>query len=503
MGNQTPKSLPADRRSIRSRQSSGRTTYQRTGRRSTPGRASSVPISSGSPVNALGSEPGPQTSQPAPYTRRNTSFDPDDLRSPRPSAAFSLNATPEREFDPDSDLADYEDTPGRTASNGVLPPLVSPRPPPSWVRSPSRNTPGAASISRTPSPTSPNYNNQGPPQEDPEEEPPREDDPEEQLYDDDDPCRDVLIERDNLLIERDDLLAEALRFDAERFVFRTDIDRMRDDRVDLNMRLRMEQDERDDLNMRLRTEQDERRELSVDAEITATTIQNLRQSDNDLRDERDATQRETERIEAIMHRRINDAHQVINRLGGEIPQTPERLSASPEPPQEDDEGGDDDDPCREVRRERDAAVRANQGLRDRLALARADILRLHEELRQAGGRQLPPPRRPSPRRPARGSPVSPTHRPPRGTGQSRGPRGGRRGGRGPAPPPAPTQAGRRVTRGTATADEVAQLTDFRSPETRCIVAIKEAEAAARAAAKPKGVSKTKGVSKKKGKGRKK
>lgn len=125
MGNQTPKSLPADRRSIRSRQSSGRTTYQRTGRRSTPGRASSVPISSGSPVNALGSEPGPQTGQPAPYTRRNTSFDPDDLRSPRPSAAFPLNATPEREFDPDSDLADYEDTPGRTASNGVLPPLVS------------------------------------------------------------------------------------------------------------------------------------------------------------------------------------------------------------------------------------------------------------------------------------------------------------------------------------------------------------------------------------------
>ena len=272
---------------------------------------------------------------------------------------------------------------------------------------------------------------------------------------------------------------------------------MRDDRVDLNMRLRTEQDERDDLNMRLRTEQDERRELSVDAEITAATIRNLRQSDNDLRDERDATQRETERIEAIMHRRINDAHQVINRLGGEIPQTPERLSASPEPPQEDDEGGDDDDPCREVRRERDAAVRANQGLRDRLALARADILRLHEELRQAGGRQLPPPRRPSPRRPARGSPVSRTHRPPRGTGQPRGPRGGRRGGRGPAPPPAPTQADRRVTRGTATADEVAQLTDFRSPETRRIVAIKEAEAAARAATKPKGVSK------KKGKGRKK
>ena len=83
---------------------------------------------------------------------------------------------------------------------------------------------------------------------------------------------------------------------------------MRDDRVDLNMRLRMEQDERDDLNMRLRTEQDERRELSVDAEITAATIQNLRQLDDDLRDERDATQRETERIEAIMHRRINDAY---------------------------------------------------------------------------------------------------------------------------------------------------------------------------------------------------
>jgi hypothetical protein len=439
MGNEALSRLPApdpdsivsgagERRSTRNRQSNPsrgtpvRTPYQRNRRRRNTGRARVNPISSGSPVNASGISPSRQASQPAPYTRRSASPDPDhDLGAPRPSTILPRNATPERDFDPELDLPDYDDTPGRTATNGVLAPLVrgavsaSPGSDSNYRRTPTSPTYGPIASSppapaRERSETSPNHEPQEPSQEDPEEDP----------YDDDDPCRDVLIERDNLLIERDNLRAEALRFDAERFVFLSDIDRMREDRVDLNMALG--------------TEQNRTRDLRRNAENAATTIHNLQGAMNDLqgtmhdlndtnldlRNERNATHREYERDAARLHRRANAAHREIVRLGGQIPETPDRLSVSPEIPPI-DEDDDDDDPCREYRRERDDAVRENARLRDSLAIARINITRLQGELYEAGGRRVMPPREVS-----REPPGTPTHRPDRHRPTPGGPRAGGR-----------------------------------------------------------------------------
>jgi hypothetical protein len=454
MGNEALSRLPApdpdsivsgagERRSTRNRQSNPsrgtpvRTPYQRNRRRRNTGRARVNPISSGSPVNASGISPSRQASQPAPNTRRSASLDPDhDLGAPRPSTILPRNATPERDFDPELDLPDYDDTPGRTAINGVLAPLVrdavsaSPGSDSNYRRTPTSPTYGPIASSppapaRERSETSPNYEPQEPSQEDPEEDP----------YDDDDPCRDVLIERDNLLIERDNLLierdnlrAEALRFDAERFVFLSDIDRMREDRVDLNMALG--------------TEQNRTRDLRRNAENAATTIHNLQGAMNDLqgtmhdlndtnldlRNERNATHREYERDAARLHRRANAAHREIIRLGGQIPETPDLLSVSPEIPPI-DEDDDDDDPCREYRRERDDAVRQNARLRDSLAIARINITRLQRELYEAGGRRVMPPRELF-----REPPGTPTHRPDRHRPTPGGPRGGHRV-RDPLPPP--------------------------------------------------------------------
>lgn len=147
---------------VRSRQtnSSGRTARRRrTGRRRTPDRTSVISISSGAPVNANGRSPGRQTRPPAPYTRRNVSLDP-DLDLYNDGLEPTTPTTPEREFDPEMDLPDYEDTPGRTASNGVLPPLVGPMPPPVWDRSIIRNNLDGSPASGSPGsygPTSPDY----------------------------------------------------------------------------------------------------------------------------------------------------------------------------------------------------------------------------------------------------------------------------------------------------------------------------------------------------------
>jgi hypothetical protein len=284
-----------------------------------------------------------------------------------------------------------------------------------------------------------------------------------------DTCREIREERDELLAQRDRDIAERDRV----FVGRFDLI------ADLNRTI----GERDHLRRRLQREQEANRDL-----------RNLRNDPDDpcrdIRRERDDALAEIERLQTEIQTNIDEANDFVGqlddefqdlldvsnreiiRLGGVVPEYPVRQG--PPSPREDsledyesddddpcrqireerdnalrereliltdagnlnlqvlelqvengrlqdvvdglqrEYGNDhDDDPCREVRRERDAAVAEGERLSDSLDRARVDIHRLHRKLAEALARRNTPQRRDpphpaEPRNPRRGPGDSPT-----------------------------------------------------------------------------------------------
>jgi hypothetical protein len=328
---------------------------------------------------------------------------------------------------------------------------------------------------------------------------PRDDSLEDYVEEEVDPCDEVRRERDDAVAERDRLTAERNNLTLQSVLLQAEIDRLEGIDVLLERheqtitRLHLERDaarlrpdgeeigddDRMNIHRRLAMERHATRDLRRNAEIAATTIHNLQGAMNDLR----GAMHDLQGTNRDLRNERNATHREIIRLGGETPETPDRLSVSPEiPPNVESDDNDDDDPCREFRRERDDAVRENARLHDSLGIARINLIRLHRELYEAGRRRITPPRQPSEEPPA-----TPTHRPDRHRPTPGGPRGGGRI-HGPLPPnttpPAPAATATQAAQDLAAQAQAAQ------------------QQAAQAAAKPSGVSKKKKPAKK-GKGRKK
>jgi hypothetical protein len=211
----------------------------------------------------------------------NLIVDDSELDDELQDLAYSENSDEESDDQDSESVADYESTPGRTPSDGVLPrPLPldeaddAPTTPTRGVRRPRLIDSEGRSYSPTSSSyPSPLYDEDG-----------NLIDWDREVETEDDPCREIIDQRNALLAERFQWL-------AERDDLVSEIALLNADRDDLHRSVALLIVDRDALHGRLAQEQDAVRDLRADAEIMVADVQHFLQEQTELQ-EHNADRRE-------------------------------------------------------------------------------------------------------------------------------------------------------------------------------------------------------------------